>query len=203
MIDLCLSCEANIDIQPVFNHYKGVAYMWASLSKSESECSVAMKQAVQNAFEKELGNYEQIKSVANTYINKRECSIQECVYNILPEQWFRTFPCVIFTNSTVSEKSVRECLNEDEIFALPEDSNIIFKPNVVDRHIYRLNTTSSGGKFSVLDTLCFAEFSRYYYLPSNPKYKENDYQTEELENGSLSGMSEILCLFQANKTTIK
>ena len=202
-MDLCLSCEANMDIQPVFNHYKGVAYMWAYLSKSESECSVAMKQAVQNAFEKELGNYEQIKSVSNAYINKRECSMQECVYNILPRKWFRTFPCVIFANSTVPKKSVRVCLTEDEIFALPEDSNIIFKRNVVDRHIDRLNTTSSGGKFSVLDTLCFAEFSRYYYLPSNPKYKENDYQTEELENGSLSGMSEILCLFQANKTTIK
>ena len=29
---------------------------------------------------------------------------------------------------------------------------------------------------------CFAKFSRYYYLPSNPKYKENDYQPEELDD---------------------
>ena len=38
---------------------------------------------------------------------------------------------------------------------------------------------------------CLAEFSRYYYLPSNPKYKENDYQPEELDNESISGMSNI------------
>ena len=56
--DGLMACEANINIQPVFNHYKAVAYMCAYLSKSESECSVAMKQAVRDAFEKELDNYE-------------------------------------------------------------------------------------------------------------------------------------------------
>ena len=45
--DGLMTGEANMDIQPVFNHYKAVAYMCAYLSKSESECSVAMKQAVQ------------------------------------------------------------------------------------------------------------------------------------------------------------
>ena len=35
--------EANIDIQPVFNHYEAVAYICAYLSKSENECSAAMK----------------------------------------------------------------------------------------------------------------------------------------------------------------
>ena len=40
----------------IFNHYKAVAYMCAYLSKSENECSVAMKQAVRDAFKKELNN---------------------------------------------------------------------------------------------------------------------------------------------------
>ena len=57
--------EANMDIQPIFNQYKEVAYMCAYLSKSENECSVAMEQAVRDAFEEELNNYEQMKSVAN------------------------------------------------------------------------------------------------------------------------------------------
>ena len=76
-----------------------------------------MKQAAQDVFEKELDNYEQMKSVANAYINKNECSIQECVYHILPGQWLRkTFPGVIFSNSNVSEKRCRVCLNENKIF---------------------------------------------------------------------------------------
>ena len=69
--DGLMAWETNINIQPMFNHYKTVAYMCAYLSKSESECSVAVKQAVRDAFEKELDNYEQMKSVANAYINKR------------------------------------------------------------------------------------------------------------------------------------
>ena len=63
---------------------------------------------------------------------------------------------------------------------LPEDSKKIFKRNTVDRYIYRKNLTGSSGKFAVLDAFCFAEFSRYCYLPSNPKYKGNDYQPEEI-----------------------
>ena len=89
------------------------------------------------------------------------------------------------------EKRFRVCLNKNGIFELPEDSNKIFKRNVVERYIDRPNKTSSDGKFSVLDALCFAGFSRCYYLPSNPKYKENDYQPEELDNESISGMFNI------------
>ena len=38
--------------------------------------------------------------VANAYINKRECGIQEYFYHILPGQWLRkTFPVVIFAKS--------------------------------------------------------------------------------------------------------
>ena len=86
----------------------------------------------------------------------------------------KTFPGAIFANSNVPEKCFRVWLNEDGIFELPEDCNNISKRSVVDRYIDGPNSTNSAGKFSAFDTLCFAEFSRYYYLPSNPKYKEND-----------------------------
>ena len=81
------------------------------LSKSEIECSVTTKQAVHDAFEKELDNYEQMKSVVNACINTRERSIQECIYHILPGQWLKkTFPGVIFVNSNVPEKRFRVAL---------------------------------------------------------------------------------------------
>ena len=53
--DGLIAWEANVDIQPVFNLYEAVAYMCAYLSKSEDGSSHAMKQAVENAFEKKLG----------------------------------------------------------------------------------------------------------------------------------------------------
>ena len=95
----------------------------AYLSKSEDECSLAMTQAVRDAFEKELDNLEQMKSVANVYLNKRECSAQECVYYILPGQWLRkTFTDVIFAKSNIPEKGFRIFLSENKISDLPEDS---------------------------------------------------------------------------------
>ena len=60
-----------MDIQPVFNNYKTVAYMCAYFSESENECSVAMKQVVRDAFKKELNNYEPMKLVANATLIKR------------------------------------------------------------------------------------------------------------------------------------
>ena len=81
----------------------------------------------------------------------------------------------------IPEKRFQLCLAENEISELPKDSKKIFKRNMVDRYIDRKNLTSSSGRFPVLDAFCFAEFSLYYYLPSNPKYKENDHQPEELE----------------------
>ena len=67
--------------------------MCAFLSKSEDECSLAMTQAIKDSFERELDSHDQMRSVANTYLNKKECSIQECVYHVLPGQWLKiTFP---------------------------------------------------------------------------------------------------------------
>ena len=44
--------QANIDIQPVFNHCKAVPYMCANFSKAEDKTSEAMKQAVKDAIER-------------------------------------------------------------------------------------------------------------------------------------------------------
>ena len=121
--DGLLPCEANIDIQPVFNHYKAVAYMCTYISKSEDECSQAMRQALKEAFED-----KQMKSVAQKYINKTECSIKQCVYQFFIVHWFRkTFPGVIFANSNITEKRYRICREEKDISQLSEYSRDISK----------------------------------------------------------------------------
>ena len=75
--------EANIHIQPVFNHYKALDYIRVYLSKSEDESSEAMKETVEEA---NLDNYDQMKAIAHAYTNKRECSVQVCVCHILSGQ---------------------------------------------------------------------------------------------------------------------
>ena len=151
--------EANIDIQPVINHYKAVSYMCAYFSKSEDESSEAMKQAAKEARESNKTTYEQMKFIARAYITKRECSVQEAVYHVMPELWLRkSYPRVIFVNTNLPEKRFRVCLTEDELNVLPEESTNVFKRNMLDRYMERPNKTFKNGKFSAIDTICFAEF---------------------------------------------
>ena len=100
--------KANIDIQPVFNYYKAVTYMCAYFSKTENETSEAMKQAAKEAGMSGKTELEKMRAVAKAYSKKRECSVQEAVYLLMPELWLRkTFPKVIFLNSNVPEKCYR------------------------------------------------------------------------------------------------
>lgn len=66
--------------------------------------------------------------VAYAYINKRECSVQECVYYILSGQWLRkTFSGVVFVNSNLPEKRNKIFLIEDQISELSQESTSMFK----------------------------------------------------------------------------
>ena len=89
---------------------------------------------------------------------RENVTIQECGYQVLSGQWLRkTFPGVIFANSNISEKRYRICREEKDVSQLPQDSRDIFKKNMIDRYIDRRNLSFCGGKYSVLDSFCFAK----------------------------------------------
>ena len=135
-----MAWQANIDIQPVFNCYKVVTYMCAYFSKSEDETSEAMKQAAKEAITINKSKVEQIK--ARAYATKRECSVQEAFYHIMPELWLRkTSARVMFANSNLPEYRYKLFRTQEEINVLPEDS----KRNMLDRYIDRPNSTFKGG----------------------------------------------------------
>ena len=62
-----LAWKANMDIQPVFYHYKVVQYMCSYLWKSQGQCSRTMNQAFKEAFER---NYVIMNKWKYTCINK-------------------------------------------------------------------------------------------------------------------------------------
>ena len=127
------SWQANIDIQPVINHYKAVAYMCAYFSKSEDESSEAMKQAAMN-----INAFEQMRAISKTCAYKREFSVQEAVHHVIPELWLReTFPGVIFANSNLPEHRYRICSSEEELLEMPDDSTYVFKRSMLARYVDR------------------------------------------------------------------
>ena len=50
-----------------------------------------MKQAPKESLEKSAGCYGQMKSVTQTTASKHKCSLQEAVYQVMPERWLRNF----------------------------------------------------------------------------------------------------------------
>ena len=84
-----LAWEGNIDLQPVFNYYKAIHYMCAYFSKTESLCLDVMKQALDQSKELESSKYEQMIKLAQAYSDNRELSVQEAVYQLMPELWLK------------------------------------------------------------------------------------------------------------------
>ena len=179
-----LAWEANMDIQPVFKQDKAVTYLCKYLTKSEDEYSKAMKQALDEAKTNNADKFQQMFNIAKAYSSKRECSIQESVYQLMPELWLRkTFPKVIFANSNLPEKRFRICKTEEELSELPHDCIYIFKNNMLDRYIDRPNTSFKNGKYRILDNICYVEFLAYYYLDiKSNKDEVNDNQPIVLNN---------------------
>ena len=180
--------EARMNIQPVFNQYKAVTYMCKYLSKSEDECSKAMKQALDEARNSNSDKFQQMFKIAKAYSSNRECSVQEAVYHVMPELWLRkTFPRVIFANSNLPETRFRICKTEEQLSELPDDSSDIFKHNMLDRYLDRPNTSFKNGKYSVMNNMCYPEFLAYYYLDPSKKDQENDNQPVVLSDELYGG----------------
>ena len=167
-----LSWQANIDIQPIFNYYKVVSYMCSYFSKTETESSLAMKKAAEEA--ENLNFQERMKKLALAFLSRRQCSLQEAVTQLMPELWLRkTFPGTVFANTNLPEKRYRICKSQQELDELPEDSVEVFKHNMLDRYMDRPTKTLKNGKYLAVDNLCYAEFLAFYVLDSKPKLNDN------------------------------
>ncbi|XP_057310266.1 uncharacterized protein LOC130648243 [Hydractinia symbiolongicarpus] len=208
-IEGLMAWEANLDIQPVFNHYKAVTYMCAYFSKSEDETSEAMKHASREAKDLKKSKFELMKDIARAYSTKRECSVQEAVYHIMPELWLRkTCPGLTFANSNMPQHRYRIFLSEDEIKELPEDSIDVFKRNMIDRYLDRPDKNFRGGKYQIIDTLCYAQFLANYYVKLKPNDAQNDNQPEILvdeimeANHSSSMLPKTVLLMSSVKETL-
>ena len=147
--------RANVDLQPVFNHYKCITYVCSYFSKDETECSQAIMNAAKEANDNNLNIKESLRKVGTAFLSCREVSAQECVYRCMPKLWLRkTFPCTVFVNTSLPEERCRVAKSQKEIEALDDDSTDIFMSNIIERYSDRPN---------IVDQLCLAEFASYYY----------------------------------------
>ena len=171
-----------MDIQPVLNEYKAVTYLCQYFSKTEDQCSQAMKQAAKEARENNMHHQDTMITIAKAYLSNRKCSVQEAVYHILPElNLRRIFPAVYFVNTNLPEERVRVLLSKEQFSKLSDGNSNIFKKSNIDRYVERPNATFCNGKYKVLDYFCFSKFLGYY-TPENKSSKTCEYQPDELDD---------------------
>ena len=73
--------------------------MCSYVSKSGYKCSVSIRKEKKKAFQNNVSLYDTIKTTLRAYTSKRECSVQEAEYLILPElHLHRVFVAVDFVN---------------------------------------------------------------------------------------------------------
>ena len=172
---------ANVDLQPVFNHYKCITYVCSYFTKDETECSQAIMNAAKEAKKENLSIREGLKKIGAAFLSTREVSSQECVYRCMPDLWLRKiFPATVFVNTNLPEKRIRVTKSHQELENLDDESTDIFKSNIIERYAIRPQTIAS------VDELCLAEFAAYYYKDYRKDYQETgDAQPEVLTDHAI------------------
>ena len=85
---LLRSWRANIDLQPVSNYHKPVAYITVCFSKPEQEMSKSVRQAEREIKTQKVKTREGMYKITNPFRNARQVSVQEVPYYLrLPELW--------------------------------------------------------------------------------------------------------------------
>ena len=70
---------ANVDLQPVFNHYKCITYVCSYFTKDETECSQAIVNAAKEAKTANMNIRDGLKKIGAAFLSTRKASSQECV----------------------------------------------------------------------------------------------------------------------------
>ena len=123
---------ANVDLQPVFNHYKCITYVCSYFTKDETEYSQAIANAAKEAKSSNMNIRDGLKKIGAAFLSSREVSSQECVYRCMPELWLRKiFPKTIFVGTDVPDKRVRITKTQSELDDLDDDSTDIYKSNII------------------------------------------------------------------------
>ena len=87
-----------------------------------------MAQELTESTEQKLDKTLQVKNVAHAYATKRECSVEEILYQVMPEYWlYKIFPAVIYANSNIPEKRVKIMLIQNKVNDVLDEATAIFK----------------------------------------------------------------------------
>ena len=114
---------ANVDLQPVFNHYKCITYVCSYFTKDETECSQAIINAAREAKDANMDIRDGLRKIGAAFLSTREVSSQECVNRCMPELWLRKiFPAAVFVTTDLPDRRVRIAKSKEKLEELDDES---------------------------------------------------------------------------------
>ena len=90
---------------------------------------------------------------------------------------------VVYANTNIPEKRCKILRFQQEISELTDESEHIRKKNMLDRCMGRPDEKFQNGELALVNSLCYAEFGRYYYISTISN--ENDWQPLKLTDDML------------------
>ena len=168
--------RANINIQYVTDPWACAMYILSYIVKGGRQMEKLLEEA-----SKECGAddsiRQQMKKVGNVFLSHREVSAQEAVYRLRSIPLKKSSRQTIFVNTGIPETRVHILKPKRELEDLPDKSEDICPPNILDRYIARPK--------SVEDT-CLADFATNYKMGYEKSLKQkavDDLQEEPDTSG--------------------
>ncbi|XP_076461676.1 uncharacterized protein LOC143294132 [Babylonia areolata] len=186
---------ANTDVQFILDEYACAVYIVTYISKSQRGMSDMLRDAADEAKHGNHSVREQVRHIANKFLNHCEVSAQEAVYLLLQLPMCRSTRDVVFVNTSPPSQRVGILKNTALLETLEDDDTDVTFSSLIDRYAERPEK---------LEHLCLAEFAAWYDVKKKPPYHkkperpgdflpENDYEedvTDDIWNADASSGDE-------------
>ena len=108
-----------------------------------------------------MDHHDIMKTIAKAYLSNRGYSVQEIVYDVLPElKLRRIFSAVYFVTTNRLGERDQVLFSEKQVGKIPNDSSNIFKKSNIDCYIGRPPATFYNGKYIVLNNFYYAKANK-------------------------------------------
>ena len=124
-------------MQYILDVFGCVVYITSYMLKSQRGMSLLLNQACEEAKRGNYGVKEQIKFMANKFLNHCEISAQEAVYLLLQLPLSRASRDTVFINTSPASKRVVIIKKGTILDQMPEDSTDVLCSGLIDRYASR------------------------------------------------------------------
>ena len=168
--DLLLLPEANMDIQYITDMYSCATYVLNYLNKSNAEMSKLLREADIEIKQGNKSMRDQLRLLANCFLNVSEFSAQEAVYYILALPLSSCSCQSEFINTNSPENRIAFLKKQSALKAMNPDSEGIFMKTSIDHYVARP---------PAMEDVCLADFVACYNY-STRKFRKG--HNEESDN---------------------